>query len=204
MAETFPVSGFKRIGLRVRSGIASTRDRGGLLITTRRAEPYWAGSFTTDELDHAAWSDLIALLDDCVDRNLRVDFVHPRHAVPRAYTPTSWPLSDDPTLVSVTHGRQIVVLGLSIGMELKRGDRLTVMQGELRCYRRLAADVTVSSGIAQALPISPRLPLGVFTPGADVRFRNPPVRLAIVPDSYPDEEIYQQSAITFETEEALV
>lgn len=204
MAETFPLAGFERIGLRVVSGVVTRRDLGGMLITRRKFEPYWAGPFTTDKLRPAAWSDLVAFLDSCVERNLRVDFIHPRHAVPRDYTVASWPLALDPALVSVTHGREIVVSGLEVGMTLKRGDRLTLMQGELRCYRRLPADVTVASAIAQALPIGPRLPLGVFTAGAGVRFLNPPVRLAIVPDSYQDDEIYQPTAITFETEEALI
>lgn len=197
------MAGFGRIGLRIVSGITTRRDRRGLLITGRRNEPYWAGPFTTDRLDPDMWSIVTAFLDNCVDRNLRVDFVHPRRAIPRAYTMGSWPLVADPIVTAVTHGRQIVASGLQVGMTLKRGDRLTIMQGDLRCYRRLENDLVVASAVSQALPISPRIPLGVFTPGAAVRFKNPPVRLAIVPDSYPQDEVYEQTAITFETEEAL-
>lgn len=203
MAETFPFPFFERIGLRIQPGIAHKRDRGGMLITQRRLEPYWAGQFTTDKLAPAAWADLIAFLDNCVDRNLRVDFVHPRFALPRAFTEATWPLFADPLLVSITHGREIVVSGLQAGMQLKRGDRLSLMQGELRCYRSLAADVLVSSSISQALPLTPRMPLGLFAAGAAVRFKAPPVRLAIVPGSYQDDEVARQFPVTFETEEAL-
>lgn len=203
MAVAFPRPAFERIGLRIQPGIAHARDRGGMLLTQRRVEPYWAGPFTTGKLSVAEWADLIAFLDDCVDRNLRVDFVHPRFALPRAYTPATWPLLADPLLVSVTHGREIRVSGLEVGMTFKRGDRFTIMQGELRCYRRLSADLVVASTISQALPISPRMPLGVFAPGAAVRFAAPPVRLGIVPGSYQDDEVAQQFPVKFETEEAL-
>lgn len=204
MAETFPLSGFERIGLRVQSGLATKRDRGGLLLTSRRYEAYWAGSFTTDKLLPGAWADLVAFLDTCVSRNLRVDFVHPRHAVPRAYTAATWPLGGDQALVSVTNRYQVVVSGLQVGMTLKRGDRLSFLQSGSVCYRRLTADVVVSSTTAQSLAIEPRLPLGVFTAGAAVRFRNPPVRLAIVPDSYDADEVYAPSPISFDTQEALL
>ncbi|MBN9335621.1 hypothetical protein [Devosia sp.] len=203
MAVAFPFSGFDRIGLRIRSGIAHKRDRGGLLLTQRTVEPYWAGPFTTGKLTPAAWSNLVAFLSDCVDRNLRVDFVHPRHEVPRAYTLATWPLFADPVLVSVTHGREIVVSGLQVGMELKRGDRFTLMQGEQRCYRSLAADLVVASAISQAIPLTPRMPLGIFAAGALVRFKMPPVRLAVVADSFQDDEVYAPSSLTFEAEEAL-
>lgn len=203
MAETFPVTGFSRIGVRIRSGVVTARTTGGLLVTGRRHEPHWAGPFTTGPLEPAEWSALAAFLEDCVDRNLRVDFVHPRHAVPRAYTPASWPMIGDAELEAVTDLRTIVVSGLALGLNLRRGDRLSLMQGELVCHRKMAADVVVSSITAQTLALTPRIPMGIFAAGAAVRLRNPPLRLAIVPDSSRDEEVFAQTPMTFETEEAL-
>jgi len=202
-AEIFPIAGFERIGLRVVSGVVTARDRGGMIVTGRRSEPRWAGSFTTDKLHPAEWADLVALLDDCVDRNLRVDFIHPRYALPRFYTLDTWPLAADPLLVSVTDRRHIVVKNLTVGLVLKRGDRFTLIQDELRCYRKVAVDTVVTSAIAQTLQLTPRLPLGLFAANAVVRFKNPPIRLAIVPDSYQAEEEYSPTPITFDTEEAL-
>jgi len=204
MADPFPLAGFARIGLRIVSGIAYGRTEGGLILTGRKAAPYWAGPFTTDSLDPAVWSDLMGFLVDCVDRNLRVDFVHPRYLVPRSYTLTSWPLVTDPVLVSVTNPRTIVVSGLTVGMTLKRGDRLTLIQGELRCHRMIRADLVVASAISQSIALTPLLPTGVFAGGALVRFKNPPIRLAIVPGSFEAEEEYSQSPVTFEAEEALL
>ncbi|HTM77010.1 MAG TPA: hypothetical protein VL133_05225, partial [Devosia sp.] len=187
-AETFPIPGFERIGLRVISGVVTARDRGGMIVTGRRAEPRWAGSFTTDKLTRDDWADLVALLDDCVDRNLRVDFIHPLFKVPRSYTLDTWPLAADPVLVAVTDRRHIVVSDLTVGLVLKRGDRLTLIQDELRCYRKIAVDTVVTSAIAQTLQLTPRIPAGLFAAGSIVRFKYPPIRLAIVPDSYQAEE----------------
>ncbi|HEV7345784.1 MAG TPA: hypothetical protein VGN60_09170 [Devosia sp.] len=186
------------------SGIASQRSRGGLLLTQRVVEPGWRGRFATDFLEQAEHQDLAAFVVDVVDRNERIDFVHPRYARPRAYLGGVWPLATDPQLVSVTHGREIVVQGLEVGMQLLRGDRLTIMQGELRCYRAIQADLVVSSSISQALPISPRVPVGLFAAAALVRFVDPAVRLAIVPDSYDIEESARPGPISFEVEEALI
>lgn len=203
MAETFPISGFERIGLQVVSGIKSVRTRGGLVITGRAVEPRWTGRFTTDKLDIDEWRDLAAFLTDCVDRNLRVDFIHPRHVVPAGYTLESWPVLVDPVLVSVTNRRLIIASGLTLGVVLQRGVRVSLMQSGLICHRMIAADTVVTSTVAQALPLTPRLPIGVFTADALVRFKQPPIRLAIVPDSYVLDEEFNQTPISFDTEEAL-
>lgn len=185
------------------SGIATQRSRGGLLLTQRVVEPGWRGRFATDFLDPDEHQHLATTIADIVDRNERIDFVHPLYVRPRAFLGAVWPLVADPLLVSVTHGREIVVSGLEAGMELRRGDRLTIMQGELRCYRSIQSDLVVSSTIAQALPITPRMPVGIFAAAAAVRFIDPVVRLAIVPDSYDIEETSKPSPISFEVEEAL-
>jgi hypothetical protein len=202
MAEMFPVA-FSRILLKVSSGLAFGRDRDVLLLNARKHEPHWIGSFQTGDLDPDEYADFSAFLTDLVDTNGRVDFVHPRFAVPRAYTQTTWPVAEDAELVAVTDLRHIVVSGLAVGTILKRGDRLTVIQGELRCYRSIAQDVVVSSAIAQTLRLSPRLPLGVFAAGAAVRFKLPPIRLAVVPDSYEPDETSRPSPISFDVMEAL-
>lgn len=202
MAEMFPVA-FARILLKVSSGLAFGRDRDVLLLNARKHEPHWIGSFQTGDLSPEEYADFSAFLTDLVDTNGRVDFVHPRFAVPRTYTQASWPAAADAVLTALTDLRHIVVSGLPVSTVLKRGDRLTLIQGELRCYRSIAQDVVVSSAIAQTLRISPRLPLGVFVAGAAVRFKLPPIRLAVVPDSYEPDETSRPSPISFDVMEAL-
>jgi len=112
------------------------------------------------------------------------------------------------TRLDPTDLRSIAVAGLVVGMTLKRGDRLCLIQGsgddELVCYRWLAADVTVASTIAQALLVAPRLPIGIFAEDAIVRFKDPFCRLAVVPgtlsNALSDDYL---TTLAFEVEEAL-
>lgn len=181
--------------------IAYARGLGGLNINARRSDPYWAGSITTPNIsiiDRKGW---LAWLDDCVDRNLRVDLVHPQYRYPDGYSEDTWPLVTDPLLVSVTDRRTIVVSGLELGMVLPAGTRLTLIQGDVTCYRRLREAVTVTSETAQTLPIGPRLPAGVFVAGAAVRFALPFCRVVIVPDSWEADEDIAPLSLTFEVSE---
>jgi hypothetical protein len=205
MIRALPVMGWAGIRLKPVSGLAFRREKGGLLINKRNAEPHWEGQFRSDNLAIGAYADLSTLLTDIVDRNDRIDFVHPRYALPRLYTPATWPLLADPELVSVTNLRTIVVSGLNNGMQLLRGDRLALIQGanELVGYRSIAEDVTVTSTLAQTLVITPRLPFNVFVAGAKVRFKNPAARLAVVPDSWDADEQAGPSPLSFDVTEAL-
>ncbi len=207
MPIDMPAYAFESIGVSPELGISHARTEAGLVVTSRRAEPFWRGRMTTEPLagthgsnEHA---DFRAFLSRCVDLNLRVDFVHPRHRYPSAYTAATWPMADDATLAALTDRRNIVVTGLTVGMTLKRGDRLALSQGSLIAHRWLAADVVVASAIAQALELTPRLPLGVFEAGAAVALKDPIMRLMIVPGSWDDEEVGQPAPIGFEVMESL-
>lgn len=185
------------------SGVSFARSEGGLMITSRHMEPYWAGTMTTPVLsvhDRKSW---LAWLEDCVDLNRRVDFVHPYYALPAGFEDATWQMVGDGGLVEVTNRRSVKVSGLYVGDFLPFGTRFTIMQGELRCYRRLAADVTVTSSISQPLPVGPRLPLGIFAAGAAVRFKNPMCRLMVVPDSWEADEDIELLPLSFDVSESL-
>lgn len=199
---TFPF-GFSAISLKVDSGLAFVRRRKAVLLTARRSDPVWVGRFSTGDLSPAEFAAAHAFITDAVERHDRIDFVHPRFAVPKAYTLTSWPLAGDAELAAVTDLYNITVSGLEIGTMLAAGDRLAVIQGGITCYRELARPVVVSSAISQALRVTPRLPIGVFAAGAAVRFKNPAVRLAIEPDSYDLDEASQWGSLTIQAVEAL-
>lgn len=203
MAETFPVD-FARIDLVPEPGRIYARERRGLIVQARGGvEPYWSGRLETGELEFDEYADLYGALWDAVERNLRFDFVLPRFACPRAYTPATWPLVANPTIEAVTDLLTLSIAGLEVGMTLKRGDRFTIMSGALRCYRMVAADVTVSSATAQALPIRPRLPIGVFAPTDELKFIDPPVRLAVIADTIDMPEEYRPLPVSFEVMESL-
>lgn len=202
MAETFPFFFASPPALPV-SPIISDRDESGLIITVRRGEAYWAGTFATGKLSPAEYAEACAFLDYVVDNNLRVDWSHPRHRVPRSYSLATFPGTGVGTVTAIPNLRQLTVSGYPIGLILKRGDRIGLVSGELRGYRMIAQDVTVTSTTAQTIRITPRLPLGVFAAGASAVVKNPVLRLAIVPNSWKGTEQYQPTALSFDVAEAL-
>jgi hypothetical protein len=203
LAETFPVA-FGVIDLKPAGSISFAEEESGLLIVGRKPNRPWKGRFTTGRLDQAEHADLFGLLLKAEERNLRFDFVHPRFRLPRSYNAGSWPMVGDAELEAVTDLYTLTCSGLSMGLLLKRGDRLTIMQDDLRCYCMLSADVTVASISAQALPVLPRLPIGVFAAGAAVRLEDPMVRLALVPGGYDMAEEVSPRPVSIDVIEALV
>lgn len=194
---------FTQVSLRPAPAIAYALEESGVLITGRKADRPWKLEATTDNLTPDEHADLFALLVEAEEKNLRFEFVHPRRRLPRAYTAATWPMVGDATLEAVPDLYTLDCSLLPIGMTLKRGDRLTILQGELRGYRMLSADVTVASSVSQLLPVVPRLPIGVFTAGAAVRLADPMVRLALIPDSFDVTEQYAPRPISIELIEAL-
>ena len=146
---------------------------------------------------------MMAFLSDCVEMNRRVDFVHPMHQLPMSYTESTFPMVGNGQLVSVTNLRTVVIRDMPIGLILKRGDRLSIMQGEIIAHRWISAPVVVGSVLAQSVSITPRLPFGVFAPGAVVAIKNPKMRVMIVPGSWDANEVAEASPITFEVAESL-
>lgn len=192
-------------------GIASARSEGGLVVTSRRGDPFWRGAITTPALplegpgiERMLRPEFIAWLHWAEDLNMRIDFTHPRHRLPRSYTPDTWPMSGDGAIVSITDLRTIVVAGLTMGLVLKRGDRLTVRQGAVIVHRWIAVPVTVASTTTQSLTLTPRLPIGIIDPGADVVLEDPVMRFMIVPGSIVGDEVIEPSPVSFEVSEVLV
>lgn len=206
MPTDMPVYAFTGLNVLPNDGKSFARSEGGLVITSSRVDPYWRGRMTTQPLgvdvpnEHA---DFLAWMSWAVDLNMRVDFVHPRHRLPVSYTLETWPLSGDASLHSIIDLRTIRVGGLVNGLVLKRGDRLSIVQGDIIAHRWIAADITVSSIISQEIGITPRLPIGVFAPAATVVLKDPKMRFMIVPGSWDAAEQANASPVSFDVEEAL-
>lgn len=205
MAESFVVPVFSSYGIVPNSRVAFGRQRSGLLVAGRsNHQPYWGGPIRTGKLYPYEYAALYEQLHDGIERNLRFDLLLPRFRVPRAYTADTWPLEADPTIEAVTDLYTLSVAGLQVGMTLRRGDRLTIVKGELRCHRMIrGGDVTVASATAQAIPLTPRLPIGVFEADDVVKFIDPVLRVAIVPGSIDMPEEYRPTGGAFEVTEAL-
>ena len=206
MPVYMPAYGFTGIGPLPDIGVASARTEGGLVITSRNSDPFWKGTMSTRRLSGLGtneYADFVAFLSRCVDLNLRVDFVHPLHRLPSAYNDATWPMIGDAALADVVDLRTIRLSGLPVGLTLRRGDRLSIMQGDLIGHRWIASPLTVSSTIAQDIEITPRLPLGVFAPGAAVALKDPKMRFMIVPGSWDTTEARDGTPVSFEVAEAL-
>lgn len=203
MAETFPWP-LKATRLTTLLNINFGRDLGGLGLSGRTADAYWRGALTTPALSILDRQKALADLTYWADMNKRISFVHPQYLYPAGYDAATWPLATNPVVTAITDRRHIVVMGLVVGMVLPRGTRFTLIQDDLRCYRSLPVDVVVASATAQTLPVSPRLPLGVFAPNCRISFVSPEVRLAIVPDSWSPDEDIDLLPLSFDVSETLV
>lgn len=202
MPTTIPAP-IRTTNLSPRSGKSYRLGEDGLVITSVYRDPVWQGEFVTPPLDAEDRGELLAWLDDCVDRNLRVDYVHPLYKYPAGYKESTWPLVSDPTLSAVVNQRQITVAGLSDTLTLPKGTRLSIIQGNRVCYRRLAAAVAAPSSISETIEITPRIPLGVFAPSALVRFERPFVRMMVIPDSWDSTEDIEATPVAFSMVESL-
>lgn len=208
MPVNFPLSAFASTDVAPELGVITARSEGGLVITSRRFDPYWKGSYTTAPLDPRGANeraDFLAWLTWAADINMRVDFLHPRHRLPKAYTADTWPMSGDAELVDTPDQRTLTVSGLPIGLDLRRSDRIAVRQGDIVVHRWIASNHIVTSGVSQAVPVTPRLPIGILEPEAIVVLEDPPLRAVIEPGSWADSqrEEYGPSPVTFGIMEAL-
>lgn len=183
--------------------VAMQRSESGLVITSRFAQPVWTGSFTTPPLTRSQRTGWLDWLDDCVDRNLRVDFVHPIYAYPQGYDSSSWSMVGNATLISVDDLRHITVSDLDSGLSIDAGSRLCIVQGTRVCYRKIREDIASPNPISQQITLSPRIPPGVFAAGAEVRLTNPYCRMMVVPESWDADEDIEDIPLTFEMMETL-
>lgn len=205
MPVDLPIAAFSGIDVGVDLGIVTARSTGGLVIASRRHDAFWRGTWTTGILDWWERADFLAWLTWAADLNMRVDIVHPRHRYPRDYNETTWPMAGDGALVDTPDQRTLSVSGILAGVQLRRGDRVSVLQDDIVVHRWIAADTLVTSAISQNIPVTPLLPIGVLAPAAIVRLQNPPLRSVIVAGSWESSqaEEYGPTPISFEVMEAL-
>jgi len=153
------------------------------MSNVRVADPFWAGEITTVALENNELAEWEAFIQDCVDRNLSIDFLHPLHRCPSAYNPSSYPGSGTGSVTSIVDGRTIEVSGLATGLVLRKGDRLSIEQDD-RVMHYMVGEAKTLGSSPEDIVITPRLREGLFTTGATVRFLNPKMRLKITPNSY--------------------
>ncbi len=186
MAEllVLPTTSFEAVSLEPDHVVSTSRSRGGYLTEITVADPLWAGSLRTTPLNERQLRAWEAFISDAVERKLAFDFVHPSKRYPVEYDATTMPFSGDAVITSLADLRSPAMSGLPVGFQLRRGDRLSFIQGDYISYRMVRTGTLVASAVSQAIPITPRLPLGRFAVAAAVEFVSPPMRLRVVANSW--------------------
>lgn len=186
------------------SGLGFSRSEGGLIITSRHSEPYLAGTMVTRPQVQDEFDDLEAFLFGAVQYSRRLDFIHPKHLIPRSYSATEFAAlgwSGNANVSAWPDLHTAVVSGMPVGLVLKRGDRMSITEGTKNSLKMIDQDVIVSSVISQTIALSSRVPIGVFTVAAIVHFQNPVLRFMVVPDSIDNkllaDEMYPSLTLDF-------
>lgn len=186
---SFPTSHFYEVDLQPDFFIATSRSRGNESSEVRYADPLWGGSLTTTVLTDKQLKAWEAFISRCSDELVTVDFVDPSFKAPMDYTVASlsalsWPgVTGIGEVNTITDLRTLVCSNVPTNFSLKAGDRVSVTEGTEVAYRIVSEDV-VASGATFNLKLTPRLPLGLFTTAAQVRFLNPFVRLRVAPNTW--------------------
>ena len=179
---SFPGEDFEKVQIGLQHTIFSSKSRGGMVSEVRVADPYWYGELVTVGLEREEIAEWEAFLAESIDRQLSVDFVHPLYPCPISYNVDTFPGAATGTLDAIVDGRTIHIDLLDPGLVLKKGDRISIEQGDRVCYYMIAADVTVATSATDVF-ITPRLRTGLFTVGAVVRVKGAKMRLRVETNS---------------------
>lgn len=175
---TLPTTYFSALDLEPDHMVSIATDRGGYAHEITWGDPMWVGSMTTTKLSERELRQWEAFIADSTERKLPFDFVHPTKTLPIEYQ-AGLPFSGNMTVTSLADLTAPVLSGFTVGLQLRKGDRIAFIERNFVSHRMLRTDLLVSSATAQAVPIVPRLPLGVFTTAATATIKNPPMRLRV-------------------------
>jgi hypothetical protein len=185
-----PTSSFSTIELNPPEPVvAMSKARGNYISELRVADPMWTGSLVTTALSPNQLKAWEAFISKLTDRVIMTDIVHPLYRAPMAYSvetfsALAWPATVGVAEVNtITDLRTLVLSGVPDGTVFKAGDRCSVVEGSKVAYSIIAEDVT-ASGVTMILKLTPRLPLGLFTTAATVRFLNPFLRARIARNTW--------------------
>lgn len=186
-----PTSSFSGIDLPVpEPTVAMSKARGDYVSELRVADPMWKGKLTTTVLSRRQLAKWEAFIARQADQLTLFDFVHPLYAVPSYYSRETFAALDwggGPVgvaeVTTITDLRTLVVSGLPIGTKLQEGDRCSVVEGGKVAYRIVSADATAGL-TSTTVALTPRLPLGLFTTAAQVKFLDPFLRARVARGSW--------------------
>lgn len=147
------------------------------------ADPFWQIMVETSPLNADDAAAVQAFLDEAGAGTKTVLFAPTYMKVPQAYWADKGnpAVSNTGSLVSVTDGFSLSIGSVTNGLDLRRGDLISLKSGDYRSMHRVIVGAVASSS-AIALTVEPAVP-GYIAPGAEVRFRDLELNTRILPGS---------------------
>lgn len=173
------VKGFPQI---VRSTSVSRAGKRALSFV-EYADPFWQANVETATLDSAKARLIQAFIDEAGAGTETVLFALRKLPVPQAYEndPTNPALSNAGSLVSVTDGFTVAIGSVDNGLDLRRGDMISLKSGDYRSLHRIMTGAVAASN-AISLIVEPHVPTYI-APGAVVMFRDLELNMRVLPGS---------------------
>lgn len=202
----FP-SGLSSLELSPFWSLEQAQSRGGFVWETEDADPWWVGQGNTGKLDARRLADWEGFIAEAVGKGLAVEFTDPVFNIPGAYRQSGLPAGWDglAVLANLDNAWAPEIAGLATGLELRRGDRLGLVQGGYKTYHMVTKPVASASTISQVVEIAPPLLTNVFAPAAQVVLLNPVVRLQVEANSWKAPRNAGQNTVgSFRVREAVV
>ncbi|GAA2867497.1 hypothetical protein GGQ99_001284 [Aminobacter niigataensis] len=136
------------------------------------ADPFWRIEVETGPLVAEHAPAFRAFLEEAGTGMETVLFAPKYLKVPQAYVgdEANPALSNTGSLVSVTDGFIIAVGSVTNGLDLRRGDLISLKSGDYRSLHRVMVGAVASAG-AISLTVEPAIP-EYIVPGAEVKFRD--------------------------------
>lgn len=147
------------------------------------ADPVWRIDVETGPLEAVDALTVQAFLDEAGAGTRTVLFAPKYLKVPQAYWADNAnpALSNTGSLVSVTDGFMIAVGSVTNGLDLRRGDLVSLKSGDYRSLHRVMIGAVASAG-SISLTVEPAVP-AYIVPGAEVRFRDLELNVRMLPGS---------------------
>lgn len=153
------------------------------IVFVEFADPYWQIDVETAPLERNLIPGVQAFLEETGSGLQSVLFAPSYFDVPQAYLadPANAALADNGNLVSGSGGTTLAINGVTSGLDIRRGDMISLISGAYRSLHRIMAGA-VASGGAFTLVVEPFVPTYIAA-GAVVKFKDLELNTRVVPGS---------------------
>lgn len=178
-----PVAPYARGLPRIVRSTSVSRSGNKAMAFLEYADPYWQIEMQTNEIPRELIPGVQAFIDEAGAGLKTVMFAPLYLEVPQAYlsNPSAAALSDTGSLTSITNGFNIIVGSVTNGLDLRRGDLISLATGDYRSLHRVMVNA-VAAAASITLTVEPFIPPYIQT-GATVRFKNLELNTRVLPGS---------------------